>query len=694
MYRVALLESQVTLELPHLSMALLHSDLKSRSDVDVHPARVGLDNTAAGLDFLEEGRFDLVVMDCRFPVVFPSQIKERLPGALVVVGGLGFYNMLTKGRSDFAITGPGRTALSRLIDMLTGRAGARIEDVPNLFCWIDRPTSGVGPGEGPIDYSGLDCGYDLNREIEPFTPDFDFPLVGMETQQELIQAGVMAPPAVVAEFGCPHKGFAMARGLPRPDLEPVEAIFTERGRKKIMGIMDERWKGGCSFCVYQKAPILSVSNTVDTLMSQVEYLQASQGFTSFSVQSEEPFRFLIPFMERLVASDLAVDQLFIRGRAASFHRRRAKLEQALDLARESSITLAGWQIGYESFCQPQLDLYNKGTAAEENLSVVQFTRELARLNPQQYLNLTTTHGMILFNPWTTFEMLKEDFEVIRRYMPERLVHSPVIGSTLELFDPFLPLYQKIRMEGLLRKNDTGTDDFRMADPTMEVLRQVIVRTLIIIDKTMPPAVRPEVPLLAPTIAAIFTTIFDQFEERYFKPLAPDATWHESVDRNRLDDEISRRVDTFMATEGEAVEVRLGRQAVFINAIKEIIFFARQPRRKGTVDDVAGRQQPGGIDAELDEMLKRLAALTGPWDFELRNYAQQAVLVDRRSNTMTPVDRVTLTLIQIKIRQMELNRIIAEVVERDPSISGIILERTREAFDLLVATARPLDENPD
>ena len=116
MYKVALLESQVTFELPHLSMALLHSDLKQRPEVEVCPARVGLDNTAAALDFIEEGRFDLVAMDCRFPVAFPSQIKERRPETLVLVGGLGYYNMLTKGRADFAVTGPGRkcTACSRL----------------------------------------------------------------------------------------------------------------------------------------------------------------------------------------------------------------------------------------------------------------------------------------------------------------------------------------------------------------------------------------------------------------------------------------------------------------------------------------------------------------------------------------------------------------------------------------------------
>jgi hypothetical protein len=682
MYKVALLESQVTFELPHLSMALLHADLKQRPEVDVRPARVGLDNTAAALDFIEEGRFDLVAMDCRFPVAFPSQIKERLPAALVLVGGLGYYNMLTKGRADFAVTGPGRLALHRLIDLLTGRPGARIEDVPNLFYWVDRPTAGVGPGSGPIDYSGLDVGYDLQQEMEPFNPDFDFPLVGMETQQELTKTTSVAPPAVVAEFGCPHKGFKLADSLPRPDLEPAEAVFTERGRQKIISIMDERWKGGCSFCVYQKAPIGNVRDTVDLLMSQVAYLQSSQGFTSFSVQSEGPFRFLIPFIERLVESDITVDQLFIRGRAASFHRQRAKLERAVEIAREASFALAGWQIGYESFCQPQLDLYNKGTKAEENLSVVRFTRELAREHPEHYLNLTTTHGMILFNPWTTFDMLREDFEVIRQYLPERLVQSPVIGSTLELFDPFLPLYQKIRMEGLLRKNDHGTDDFRMADPSMEIVRQAIRQSLIIVDETMPPAVRPEVPLLAPVIDTIFAAILDRLEAQYFKPGAGDAAWHETVAPEDLDDEIRRRVKAFMAVEDLTIRDNLGRQVVFISAVNEIVFFGRH--LLGEAGD------PPVIEGDPGPKVEDLLALTGPWDFEVRNYAQSTVLVDKRTNAMNPVDRVTFALIQIKFQGMDMPGILAEVLRRDPALAGVIRERIAEATNVLAATAHPVD----
>ena len=688
MYNVALLESQVLRELPHLGMALLHSDLKARKNVKVHAACVGLNNTAAALDFLEQGRFDLVAMDCRFPLVFPSQIKQRLPGALVVVGGLGYYNMLTKGRADFAVSGPGRLALRRLIDVLTGINGTRLSDVPNLFHWIDRPTSGVGPGGGPIDYSGLDAGYDLESELQPFTPDFDFTPLGMDTQQEMAQVLDTAPPAVVAEFGCPHKGFAMADSLPAPDLEPTEAVFTSRGREKIISIMNERWKGGCSFCVYQKAPIRSVAETVETLIPQIEYLQKARGFTAFSVQSEEPFRFLIPLLERLNDSGLEVHQLLIRGRAASFHRQRAKLEQAVDLARSGDYPLVSWQIGFESFCQPQLDLYNKGTSAEENLSVLRFNRELARRHPRHFLDLNITHGMILWNPWTTFEMLKEDFSVICRYMPERLVLSPVIGSTLELFDPFLPLYQKARNEGLLRKREQGTDDFRMADPSMEVVRQVVVRTLARIDKDLPHDLRNEVALFAPTIAHIFAAVFQQLEEQYFKPGAVDAAWHENMDQDQLDRETGRRVDRFMILEEKVVQDNLSDRVIFVHAVREIHFFAerlqgqgdsaRLPARSNAAETVAGQEQLNGDFARLD----------GPWDFQIRHSAEKAFVIDLATDEMTPMDRVMFAFIQIKIQGMDLGGIVDAVLQRDSSLDQLILDRGRRAHEFLSASRSP------
>lgn len=682
MYKVALLESQVLCELPHLGMALLHSDLKNRGDVEVRAACMGLDNTEAALDFLEEGLFDMVAIDCRFPVIFPSQVKQRLPGASIVVGGLGYYNMLTKGRADFAVTGPGRLALRRLIDVLTGRNGTRFSDVPNLFYWVDRPTSGVGPGGGPIDYSGLDAGYDLESELEPFTPDFDFLPVGMETQQQLARALDTAPPAVVAEFGCPHKGFAMAKALPAPELEPAEATFTTRGRDKIISIMNERWRGGCSFCVYQQAPIRSVTKTVDLLISQIEYLQKAKAFTAFSVQSEEPFRFLIPFLERLNASGLEVKQLLIRGRAASFHRQRTKLEKAVALARSGDFTLFSWQIGYESFCQPQLDLYNKGTSAEENLSVLQFNRDLAHRYPKHFIDLNITHGMILWNPWTTFEMLKKDFNVICRYMPERLVLSPVIGSTLELFDPFLPLYQKARLEGLLRKSERGIDDFRMADPSMEVVRQVIVQTLVRIDKALPHELRTEVPLFAPTIAGLFSAILRRLEEQYFHPGAPDSGWHECMEPEQIDGDAGRRAASFIADEEKAIQRQLNGRVAFVHAVREVHFFADRLHAQGETEKIPTGPVPGETGGDLESLKNDFARLTGPWDFEAKNFSERAIVIDRATKEMTPMDRVMFAFVQTKVQQMDLGGIIDTVLQRDNSLTQLILDRARRAYDFL------------
>ncbi len=685
MYKVALLESQVLRELPHLGMALLHSDLKNRGDVEVRAACVGRDNTAAALDFLEKGQFDMVAMDCRFPLVFPSQIKQRLPGSAIVVGGLGYYNMLTKGRADFAVTGPGRLALRRLIDTLTGRDGTLLSDVPNLFHWVNRPTSGVGPGGGPIDYSGIDAGYDLESELTPFTPDFGFTPLGMETQQQLARSMDTAPPAVVAEFGCPHKGFAMADILPAPDLEPAEATFTSRGRDKIMSIMDQRWKGGCSFCVYQNAPIQPVAKTVDLLISQIEYLQQHQGFTSFSVQSEAPFRFLIPLLERLCDSNLEVRHLLIRGRASSFHRQRGTLEKAVALAQAGDLTLVSWQIGYESFCQPQLDLYNKGTSAEENLSALKFNRALARRNPKHFLDLNITHGMILWNPWTTFEMLKTDFNIICRHMPERLVLSPVIGSTLELFDPFLPLYQKARLEGLLRKKKWEIDEFRMADPSMEVVRRVIVKTLARIDKALPHELRTDVALFAPIIAGLFSAILLRLEEQYFKTGAPDSGWHELLEPEMIDGEADRRAVSFIALEEKAIRSQLNGRVAFVQAVREIHFFADRLQAKGETEKIPSRSGPQETIEKLDALKIRFAQLAGPWNFEIKNFAEQAMVIDRSTNKMTPMDRVMFALVQIKIQGMEMGEILDEVLRRDNSLVWLILHRAGQAFDFLEAS---------
>lgn len=685
MYSVALLESQVTLELPHLGMALLHSDLKRRGDVDVRAARVGVDNTAAALDFLEEGQFDLVAIDCRFPVVFPSRIKERLPRCQVVVGGLGYYNMLTKGRADFAVCGPGRLALNRLVDTLTGRNGTRLTDVPNLFYWVERPTSGAGPGGGPIDYSGLDAGYDLKSEIEPFTPDFDFRLVGMETPERLAQSSGIAPPAVVAEFGCPHKGYALSDKLPRPDLEPAEAVFTARGRQKIMSIMNERWKGGCSFCVYQRAPLQPVGETVALLLHQMNHLQRTQGFTAFSVQSEAPFRFLLQLLARIIDSDLEVRHLFIRGRAASFHRHRHLLEKAVALAKTGKITLVSWQIGYESFCQSQLDLYNKGTSSEVNLSVLQFNHDLQRRNPEHFHDLNSTHGMILFNPWTTFPELKYDFDVLRRYMPERLVQSPVVGSTLELFDPFLPLYQKARLEGLLRRNDLGTDDFRMADPAMEVVRRVIRDVLLRIDRHLPAALRNEVGLFAPVIGSIFGHCLDKLEARYFDAAAPDRAWREQPGKERTSEAIRHRVEDFLSEEGRRIEEKIDSRVHFAHAVHELLFYAEQEHAASS-GDATVELGPEELGREIRALQEDFAGTSGPWDFEVRNYERRAVVIDRTRDEMTPMDRVMYTLVQIKVQRLDMGEILETVGRRCGPCGGLIVDRARKVRDFLAASA--------
>ena len=480
----------------------------------------------------------------------------------------------------------------------------------------------------------------------------------------------------MAEFGCAHKGYRLGAEFPAPDFTPREADFTRRGEEQLAAYMRRRWSGGCSFCVYQRAPVLSAGETAAFLVAQASWLQQRYGFDSFAVQSESPFRFLQPFLEGLIASGLRVKEIFLRGRASHFRHHLQGLQRAAELAGDHGFRLTTWQIGYESFCQQALDLYNKGTRVEENLETARMLIDLAARHPRSYRDLPGTHGMILFHPWTTVAELRENLFVLESLLPGRLVDTPALVSEFELFDPFLPLAQKIRAAGLLVAGQEGADLFRMADPAMEVVRRLLRRLLGLMHQSIPDALRSKPEFLVKTVSAFFDEILGGLEARYFPPGKP------APDRASLD--VDRDVAELVARYEPLLRQVISRRVAEVEAVKEIRFFGAHSLAGSQRLAAEGERaiSPAEIEAEADELIRAFGRLQGSWNLEFFPVRDKAVVVDREKGTQTPMDRVMLAFVQIALARLEVGFILPRVLDNPTAPPALLLERARQALEFL------------
>jgi hypothetical protein len=194
-------------------------------------------------------------------------------------------------------------------------------------------------------------------------------------------------------------------------------------------------------------------------MEQAKFLQRKYGFKSFVIGSENPFRFIKQLIHQVVKENISIEILAIRSRVDLVNKNRRTLLKIVGLAKKNNFMISLQQLGFESFIQNDLDIYNKGYKVTENFKAVELIRKLKETAPRNFQD--GGHGFIGINPWITLRDLKKYCESAGHM--QFLFDLFRFGNGLILYDSCLPIYQKLKKDGLLIKYKTDLDRWRFKD---------------------------------------------------------------------------------------------------------------------------------------------------------------------------------------------------------------------------------------
>ena len=210
---------------------------------------------------------------------------------------------------------------------------------------------------------------------------------------------------------------------------------------------------GCAFCFmggdYRALP---VAETVQCHVAQIAYWQAhatpGAPLRELVIRDQAALRYLPQLVQACRDGGLAPVGLLVPGRGDAILRYGKELQRAAELCGDSGWWFTIHLIGFESFAQPQLDLYNKGVTVADYALALQRMRALHRVHPQAFRMYA--HGcssFILFNPWTTLDDLDATAAFCDDHAVGALAHGLTL-SRLRLY-PNLPLYWLAKRDGLL-----------------------------------------------------------------------------------------------------------------------------------------------------------------------------------------------------------------------------------------------------
>jgi hypothetical protein len=227
-----------------------------------------------------------------------------------------------------------------------------------------------------------------------------------------------------------------------------------------MDLFEERLRGGCSFCTCAGTHVfLPVKETVACLMEQAKFLQKTYGFKSFVVGCENPFRFIEQLIHQMVEENINIEILAMRSRVDWVNKNKRTLLKIVGLAKKNNFMISLQQLGFESFIQKDLDIYNKGYRITENFKAVELIRKLKSIAPRNFQD--GGHGFIGINPWITLRDLEKYCESAKHM--QFLFDLFHFGNGLVLYDSCLPIYQKLKKDGLLIEYKTDLDRWKFKD---------------------------------------------------------------------------------------------------------------------------------------------------------------------------------------------------------------------------------------
>ncbi|MEJ6950332.1 B12-binding domain-containing radical SAM protein [Natronospora cellulosivora (SeqCode)] len=103
-------------------------------------------------------------------------------------------------------------------------------------------------------------------------------------------------------------------------------------------------------------------------------------------------------------------------------------------------------VGVESFCQRQLDFFNKNVDYQENIQALQTLKEL---------NLEVNIGFIPLDPFVTIDEIKFNFNILKKYNIRNNSWSPFSVHMQLVAVKNTPFYRLLKNKGLYVNNEKG-----------------------------------------------------------------------------------------------------------------------------------------------------------------------------------------------------------------------------------------------
>lgn len=207
---------------------------------------------------------------------------------------------------------------------------------------------------------------------------------------------------------------------------------------------------GCAFCPmggdYQ---VRGDTEVVRGIVQQARYFaDAWPQLQSLLLSDQAPLRYLSELMRSAAAAGMRPLRWLFPCRAEALLRETEALTEALTAARASGQMLECYLVGFESFCQRELDRYNKGVQVAELVQSVERMRSLKAEFPESFEYARARgHSLVLFNPWTSPEDVLESAHVMRAHGLCELFDEP-FRNRLRLYAD-LPITYAAKRDGAL-----------------------------------------------------------------------------------------------------------------------------------------------------------------------------------------------------------------------------------------------------
>ncbi|MEP7122570.1 MAG: hypothetical protein ABJE95_16730 [Byssovorax sp.] len=210
---------------------------------------------------------------------------------------------------------------------------------------------------------------------------------------------------------------------------------------------------GCTFCLDNTGSfaVPTEAAVLDAWLSQLRSLRAHHpSVREILLTDERPHPYLPGFFQALIDDpSIAPVELLFKSRVDwLLEFADTAVAEAAALAEQHGSVLHLYLIGFESFDQFHLDLFNKGVSVADNVAAIAKVRELGARFPRSFeFRRYRAHGVVLFTPWTTPASLLENARWMREVGFEEF-RAEATRTRLRLY-PRVPLHALAAKDGLL-----------------------------------------------------------------------------------------------------------------------------------------------------------------------------------------------------------------------------------------------------